>query len=126
MTTVKKILLVEDDNAIAKVEACRLEAEGYLVLRAAGGEEAVNLMDAGAADDICLAVMDIDLGEGIDGITAAELILKKRHLPIVFMSSHIEAEIIEKIKKITPHAYVVKSSGGGALADAVKKALERN
>jgi two-component system, sensor histidine kinase PdtaS len=34
--------------------------------------------------------MDIDLGKGLDGTETAEIILKTKQLPIVFMSSHTE------------------------------------
>jgi CheY-like chemotaxis protein len=42
--------------------------------------------------------MDINLGEGIDGTECAELILKERDIPLVFLSSHTEPEIVRKPK----------------------------
>ncbi len=40
--------------------------------------------------------MDINLGPGIDGTQAAEQILNKKDIPVVFLSSHTEPEVVEK------------------------------
>ncbi len=40
-TTAKKILLVEDDDALASVYQTRLEAEGFVVRRVPNGEDAL-------------------------------------------------------------------------------------
>ncbi len=39
--TMKKILLVEDDDALASVYTTRLDAEGFLIKRVPNGEEAL-------------------------------------------------------------------------------------
>lgn len=58
--------------------------------------------------EIDLILMDIDLGEGMDGTQAAEIILREKDIPIIFLSSHTESEIVEKTEKITSYGYVVK------------------
>ncbi len=68
--------------------------------------------------------MDIDLGRGIDGTIAAQLILKGRELPIVFLSSHTEPEIVKKTEKITSYGYVVKNSSNTVLDASIKMAFK--
>ncbi len=46
----------------------------------------------------------------MDGTEAAALILKERDLPVVFLSSHTEPEVVARTEKITSYGYVVKDS----------------
>ena len=57
-----------------------------------------------------LILMDIDLGKGMDGTEAAQIILHNREIPIVFLSNHTEKEIVNKTEKITSYGYVVKNA----------------
>ena len=91
----KTILLVEDDRSISLTETKQLQKYGYLVIQAFSGQMAVDLMFGGQKIDLIL--MGIDLGSNMmDGTEAAEIILKSHDLPIVFLSSHTEQEIVEK------------------------------
>jgi two-component system phosphate regulon response regulator PhoB len=53
----KKILLVEDDDALANVYMTRLEAEGFTMMRAANGEEALSVAKEYRPDLVMLDVM---------------------------------------------------------------------
>ncbi len=119
--TKKTILLVEDEVVIAATEVLMLEKHGYEVLTAVSGEEAVDI--ANKNDAIDLILMDIDLGEGMDGTEAAERILKIKEIPIVFLSAHTEPEIVAKTERITSYGYVVKSSGPTVLLASLKMAF---
>ncbi len=118
----KKILLVEDDPIVAMVGKKTLAKYGYNVLHASSGEMAV---DAFAShQDIDLVLMDIDLGYGVDGTEAAALILDQRDIPVVFLSSHTEPDIVEKTEKITSYGYVVKNSSATVLDASIKMAFK--
>lgn len=119
----KKILLVEDEVIIAMTEKKQLEKYGYVVTYVSNGEDAVRLaLNNDSSFDVIL--MDIDLGLGIDGTEASEEILKKKDIPIVFLSSHTEAEIVAKTERITSYGYVVKNSGIVILDASIKMALK--
>lgn len=117
----RTILLVEDEALIALAEAMTFERHGYRVIKATTGEQAVEL----AVNDleIELVLMDINLGPGIDGTQAAQMVLAARELPIVFLSSHTEPEVVEKTEKITSYGYIVKNSGETVLTTSVKMAF---
>jgi len=118
----KTILLVDDEALIAMSEKTELEKYGYRVATAFSGEEAIE--KARGNDDIDLILMDIDLGRGIDGTIAAQEILKERDIPVVFLSSHTEPEIVGKTEKITSFGYVVKDSGITVLDASIKMAFK--
>ncbi|MDA3900289.1 MAG: PAS domain S-box protein [Spirochaetes bacterium] len=118
----KKILLVEDEALIAMQEKEQLEGCGYSVHHVFNGEDAVRVaLDPDSNFDLVL--MDIDLGSGLDGTHAAEQILQQREIPLVFVSSHAEPEIVKKTEKITSYGYVVKNTGITVLDISIKMAL---
>lgn len=119
--TARTVLLVEDETIIALSEKKRLEKNGYQVVLANSGEEAVGAVLAGS--DIDLILMDINLKGEIDGTEAAEKILKMREIPVVFLSSHAEPEIVSKTEKITSYGYVLKGSSITVLDASIKMAF---
>src|SRR6056297_2653485 len=100
-----------------------MEKYGYIVHHVTNGENAVQTI---LKEDfkIDLILMDIELGSGIDGTQPAAEILKHKDIPIVFLSSHTEPEVVEKTEKITSYGYVVKNSGIVVLDASIKMALK--
>jgi PAS domain S-box-containing protein len=117
------ILLVEDQAIIAMGEKIELEKNGYCVHIVSNGEKAVNTILENIFS-IDLVLMDIDLGSGMDGIQTAEKILCHADLPILFLSSHTELEVVQKTERITSYGYVVKNSGIVVLDASIKMALK--
>ncbi|MBN1798669.1 MAG: response regulator [Spirochaetales bacterium] len=113
---------MENETVIALNEKQELEAAGYKVDVVNSGEKAVQFMEK--KNNIDLILMDIDLGRGIDGTEAAELILKKQEIPIVFISSHNNQEVLQKTEKVLSYGYVLKDSGPVILAATIKTALK--
>ena len=117
----KKILLVEDQAILAMTESKMIEKYGYSVETALTGEKAVSIVENNS--DIDLVLMDINLGHGMDGTEAARAILKKRSLPIIFLSSYTDPEVVKKTESITAYGYVVKNTGETVLINAIKMAF---
>ena len=117
----KKILLVEDEALIAMNEAQMLQKHGYEVITVHNGEKSIETVDSDP--DISLILMDIDLGKGLDGTEAAEQILERHDIPVVFLSSHTEPEIVEKTEGITSYGYIVKNSGETVLLASLRMAF---
>ena len=118
----KTILIVEDEIVNAAITSKTIEGFGYNVVNAFTGEEAVDIFKKNNYIDLIL--MDIDLGSGIDGTEAAAIILKDYDVPVLFLSSHTEPEILEKTEKITSYGYVVKGSGITVLDASIKMAFK--
>ncbi|OHD22529.1 MAG: hypothetical protein A2Y38_18465 [Spirochaetes bacterium GWB1_59_5] len=119
----KNILLVEDEALIALSEKIQLEHKGYRVFHVSSGERAVEFVQT-RIEPIDIVLMDIDLGGGIDGTEAARQILKSNNLPVLFLSSHSETEIVEKTETITNYGYVVKNSSITVLDASIKMACK--
>lgn len=113
--------MVEDDIIIALNERTSLERYGYAVIWAKTGEEAVDITRS--RGDIDVILMDISLGEGIDGTEAASIILSERDIPVVFLSSHTESEITAKTAEISSYGYVPKDAGIAILDAAIRMAF---
>ena len=118
----KTILLVEDQTVIAFATAQGLRKAGYEVALATSGEAAVQIAHANSSIDLIL--MDVDLGEGMDGTQAAREILQFRNLPIVFLTAHAEREMVERVKGITRYGYIIKNSGSFVLESSIEMAFE--
>ena len=117
----KTILLVEDELLIAMTEKIMLEKYGYKVITANSGENAVEIVEKYPSIDLIL--MDLNLGNGINGTEAAVKILAQNDLPVVFLSSHTERDVVEKTEGITSYGYIVKDSGETVIIASIKMAF---
>jgi len=117
----KTILFVEDDAVLATTIAKILDAFGYEIVIANSGEEAIEIFHS--THGIHLILMDINLGDGIDGAQTAKIILKENEVPIVFLSNHTEPEIIEKMENVTPYGFIIKNSSSTILNASLKMAF---
>ncbi len=84
------ILLVEDDDIIAKVEDWRLKNLGYEVCgRATTSTEAMELVAKHKPD---VVLMDINIKGDIDGIETAKMIKKEFNIPVIYVTSHSDGQ----------------------------------
>ncbi len=123
MNSNKTILLVEDDAIIALNQSGLLEKRGYTVIHTFNGKKAIEIMQNKRVG-VDLILMDINLGNGMDGTEAAAQILEREEIPIVFLSSHTEPDIVEKTESITSYGYVVKNSNITVLDASIKMAFK--
>jgi PAS domain S-box-containing protein len=117
----KAILLVEDEAVTAVAEKRVLEKHGYLVLVVPSGEKAIEAVKSHERIDLIL--MDVNLGAGMDGTEAAEIILSERDIPVIFLSNHTQRDVVEKTDRIASYGYVVKNSGEAVLIASVNMAF---
>jgi DNA-binding response OmpR family regulator len=81
----QRILIVEDDFLIRATLAETLEDDGFEVLAAETGEQAVDIIRAGPGIDLMMT--DLGLSGGMNGRTlAAEVRGLRPDLPIIFMT----------------------------------------
>jgi PAS domain S-box-containing protein len=118
----KVILLVEDEAIIAMTESMELKNYGYDVIHVLNGHKAIEAVN-NTTNIIDLILMDINLGNNLDGTEIAKIILKDHDIPLLFLSSHTEREIVNKTEDITFYGYVVKDSGIIVLDASIKMAF---
>ncbi|MFP4180609.1 MAG: response regulator, partial [Spirochaetaceae bacterium] len=117
----KKILLVEDNPAVALDEAGQVRSGGFEVETTGKGAEAVKIVEKDGKVDLVL--MDIDLGSGMDGYEAAQAILSHRDVPILFLSSYSDTETVERARGIPNYGYILKHTGRAILMESIHTAL---
>ena len=82
-----KILVVEDDPAIARILCLLLDRLGCAVVRAADGTEGVGLFDEESPD---LVVLDLAL-PGLDGLGVLRHIRTVSSVPVVIVTSDVRS-----------------------------------
>ncbi|WP_251446561.1 response regulator transcription factor [Vermiculatibacterium agrestimuris] len=117
----EKILVVDDDKEIVGAIALLLEAEGYEVMRAYDGMEA---LDKAVAPDLRLILMDVMMPR-LDGLSAVLRIRERRNLPIIVLSA--KSEDTDKVLGLSMGAddYVAKPFHPQELVARVKSHLRR-
>jgi two-component system, OmpR family, catabolic regulation response regulator CreB len=116
-----KILIVEDEPAIADTIQYALETEGFQPLTAPTGQEALQQVDA---DGIDLVILDIGLPD-INGFELCKQIRRKSTLPIIFLTAR--SEEVDRVVglEIGGDDYVVKPFSPRELTARVKAILRR-
>ena len=117
----KKIMLVEDHMLLAVLETKILQKAGYEVLHFLNGEDAVEQINRGTSFD--LIIMDIDLGEGINGVTAARKISKLSEIPVLFFTSYSEDEVEQLAGNFNSYTCLSKLSPVHMLHTKIEKIL---
>jgi len=122
--TTERILVVEDD-AIARLDIhAALERAGYEVAgMAASGEEAISLADSLIPD---LVLMDIQLEGEMDGVEAANEIVRRFDLPIIFLTVYADDETLRWAKVSGPFGYLLKPVDHKELKSAIEVGLYKH
>jgi len=117
------ILLVEDDDIIARVEDWRLKNLGYTVCgRASTGAEAMELVVNKKPD---LVLMDINIKGNIDGIETAKMIKKGFNIPVIYVTSHSDGATLDRAKETKPDGYIIKPFDDNDLRVAIELAMKK-
>ncbi|ARC86280.1 hypothetical protein U732_141 [Clostridium argentinense CDC 2741] len=117
----EKVLIVDDDNEIRNIVSIYLKNEGYEVLQAENGYEALELIKAESID---LVLLDIMMPK-INGIEVCNEIRKNYIMPIIFLSAK-DGEV-DKILGLSSGAedYITKPFSTVELIARVKSQLRR-
>ena len=119
--TNKTLLVVEDDNNQRELYVDELEGEGYRVLTASNGRDALSLARENSLD---LIVLDINM-PGMDGLdTLSHLLEVNRRTPVIINTAY--ASYQDSFTSWSADAYVVKSSDLGELKETIKKLLNKD
>ncbi len=81
----KRILIIDDEASIRETLSGILEDEGFIPICAASAEEGITILEEKGVD---LILLDIWLGDNMDGLTALEKIKATYSLPVIMISGH--------------------------------------
>lgn len=114
------VLVVDDDREIVRAIALLLEKEGYRVLKAYDGMQALEMV----AQQVQLIIMDVMMPK-LDGLSAVMKIREIKNIPIIVLSA--KSEDTDKILGLSMGAddYVAKPYNPAELVARVKSHLRR-
>lgn len=104
----KRILFVEDDDALAGVYIIRLQAEGFDVKRVADGEQALAAATAYKPDLILLDIMMPKIS-GFEVLDILRNTPETANVKVVVLTALSQASDREKAEKLGADDYIVKS-----------------
>lgn len=115
------ILVCDDDKAIVEAIEIYLSQEGYHILKAYDGEQALKILET---EEVHLLVLDVMMPR-LDGIRATLKIREKHSIPIIILSA--KSEDVDKILGLNVGAddYVTKPFNPLELVARVKSQLRR-
>ena len=115
------VLVCDDDREIVEAIEIYLSQEGYKVLKAYDGEEALKVLDREKVD---LLIIDVMMPK-LDGIRATLKIREKKNMPIIILSA--KSEDADKILGLNVGAddYMTKPFSPSELVARVKAHLAR-
>ncbi|HEB01762.1 MAG TPA: response regulator [Nitrospirae bacterium] len=114
-----KILVVDDDAHILKLYKLELEEDGYEVITAANGQEAMELFES---EEPNLVTLDI-LMPDIDGISLLrQMKEKKPRLPIIMSTAY---DYRDDFAVWASEAYLVKSADLSEMKEMISKLLSK-
>ncbi|PSL07340.1 LytR/AlgR family response regulator transcription factor [Cecembia rubra] len=116
-----KILIVEDELVIAEDLKDVLEDLGYEVCGIAiSAREALAMIEEKLPD---IALLDIQIKGGKDGIDLAAEINEQYHLPFIMLTSHADLQTINRAKEVNPYGYLVKPFNEKEILAGIELAL---
>jgi EAL domain-containing protein (putative c-di-GMP-specific phosphodiesterase class I) len=118
---VVRVLLVDDEPAIARSLSRFLVQAGHVVTAAGNGEEAIKLL---AGDSFDVIVSDIRM-PGMDGLTLLRAIrAKDLDVPVVFMTGSPALETVIQAMESGAFRYLMKPVEGKELVTLVERAAQ--
>ncbi len=117
----KKLLVVEDEESLRLLYEEELKAEGYDVLTAGNGREAIRQLETGKPDliilDIVMPVMD-----GMEAL--GRIVSQERKIPVILNTSY--SGYRQDFMSWAADAYVAKSHDLTDLKKKIQELLQKN
>jgi DNA-binding response OmpR family regulator len=121
MATPPQLLVVEDDPALLRLLMLVLQKEGYAVVGAGDGEEALRLF---GRHPFHLVLLDIDMPT-LNGFTVCAELRKRTHIPIVFVTAKSRPDDLLLGYELGADAYITKPFTMQELRARIRALLRR-
>ena len=125
MSSVKKILIVDDEEDITNLTEKFLQLEKYETITCSNGYDALDIVEE-KHDDIALILLDIMLPGKSGYEILTEIKSKYPKILVVLFSVKNFFEDIQKGKELGADGYLVKAVSGNEIIAYVKNILKKN
>jgi len=120
--TLRKILIVDDEPYILNILDFSLDAEGYRVLQASDGEEAMRLAQEQQPELIIMDVM-MPRQDGFETCRRLKEDLRTKDIPVVLLTAKNSREDREMGEQVKADGYITKPFSPQRLLDTVQNFL---
>ena len=119
-----RLLIVDDEDGVRLTAKRLLEKQGYLVYAAAGGTEALDLLEKHGPVDLVIA--DLAMPE-MDGRELGEQI-QKHHpgVPVMYMSGYFNDPSLSQSSALKVTGYLAKPFSREQLFETVRSAMAKD
>lgn len=120
----KRILIVEDEESLLKLESILLTSKGYEVRGVANGRAA---LEAIAEDPPDLVLLDIMLPE-IDGFEVCQQIKENPatvHIPVIMLTAKKSREDMARGEKVGADWYITKPFKSAMVIETIQRFLSK-
>ncbi|MDW3193435.1 MAG: response regulator [Cytophagales bacterium] len=122
----KKILLVDDLDAIRNIVSARLRIKGFEITKAHDGEEALRILtDAPEYFDLILSDFDMPKMNGLELLEKVRSNVALKNKPFIMLTSRTEPEKMKAAKEIGLSAWVKKPFKVDSFLSQINYALEK-
>jgi CheY-like chemotaxis protein len=106
-TDAKKIMIVEDDHFLSSLMKARLEKEGFEVVQAFDGEEAIEMLHKVIP---ALVILDLIMPKvtGFEVLQMLSITPQLDKIPVVIVSNLAQDSDIEKARQLGAREYFIK------------------
>ncbi len=117
-----RILVVDDDPKMLKLLDLRLKSEGYEVIPANGGHQAINKLEQSKPD---MALVDVNM-PGMSGLELlVELKRKAPGLPVVIMTAYSSEDVAVTALKRHADGYITKPFHAQEISQIVQENIQQ-
>lgn len=116
------VLVVDDSESIREMVAFELEKNGFSVLKASNGHEALQMLD-GRNIDLLLTDLHMPGMNGIELILALRQLPSYTHIPILFLTTETQRSLMLEAKQAGATGWITKPFDFTLLMKAIHKVL---
>ncbi|MFO7576419.1 MAG: response regulator [Pelovirga sp.] len=121
----KKILIVEDEESLLKLESILLSTKGYMVQGVASGLAALKAIGENLPD---LVLLDVMLPE-LDGFEVCQQIKSNpqtRHIPVILLTARKSPEDVARGREVGADQYMTKPFKSSMVIAAIERLLNQH
>jgi len=120
----KKILIVEDEESLLKLESILLTSKGFEVRGVSNGAEALTAIAEEAPDLVLLDIMRPEL----DGFEVCKRIKEQeatRHIPVIMLTAKKSREDMARGEEVGADWYITKPFKSAMVIETIQRFLAR-
>ncbi|WP_370618558.1 response regulator [Mumia qirimensis] len=120
-----RVLVVDDTDSIRLLLRTNFELEGWTVLEAADGLECLDVVVDTRPDVVTIDVV-MPRMDGLDTVRALRRSPSTRDIPVVMVTTQVQAHDLQRGQDVGVDAYVTKPFDPAVLVDTVREVLVGN